>query len=227
MSRPEELSDTLDATNAIDSPDLGPPPVATFGDGEPSDYPSTMLGIGSRKETHTREELQIPSLTNLETRRKRRESSHRSEVSRDTSMNRLSFEPTEISAILTTTSQPLKAGAKRKLGFCDLDSTGMAKASEREDLNPDKHPTENPTLVEQTVKSATSTAIRLSGLDVPEGCSSNQPDAASRQEKSKGIMLSSTAKVRKALGPSEFSIAIHPIARLSDNDVQRVSTQTP
>ena len=90
-----------------DSPDFGPPPVAHFeGDGDPIKYDAAH---SDHEEVPT-----IKGFANLETRKKRRESSIGREIAR---LESLELEPAStLSALENTVEGQLKSGAKRKLG---------------------------------------------------------------------------------------------------------------
>ncbi|MCJ1283857.1 hypothetical protein MMC26_003188 [Xylographa opegraphella] len=113
----EELLGILnDQGDSANSPDLGPPPVAHFDDGDPvkhdgghqTSLDSTSADLGSTL-----------AFTNLETRRKRREST----FSKERTANHTSGLPAGLentsTPIGTLSSQPLKLGAKRKLSARD------------------------------------------------------------------------------------------------------------
>ncbi|MCJ1383044.1 hypothetical protein MMC17_006157 [Xylographa soralifera] len=113
----EELFGILnDQGDSADSPDLGPPPVAHFDDGD------TVKQDGGHQvslESNPSDLGSSLAFTNLETRRKRRESTFSKEPAADlTSILTTSLENTS-TPIGTLSSQPLKLGAKRKLSVRD------------------------------------------------------------------------------------------------------------
>ena len=97
----------VDPNNLADSPDLGPPPIAHFDEGDP-------IKFDPNNDKQCLDETPTAVLSaNLETRKKRRESFHQREPSRlgdgtDPDRRRI---PDEKAASV----QPLKSGAKRKL----------------------------------------------------------------------------------------------------------------
>lgn len=121
--RPSEISAIVDQ-NSSDSPDIGPPP-RTFIDRRES-FDTTQS-----QPQDAAEDSQLPDLTsaNLETRRKRRETN----VRRDSSLVSVldlspTKDPTRPSELLS--SQPLRAGAKRKLDVEDRPNDARTIVSE-------------------------------------------------------------------------------------------------
>lgn len=119
MDAEELLGIFADPANSTDSPDLGPPPVAHFEEGDPIKFDPTQDQAPHDGSAENTEEAQPKLSANLETRKKRRESSHRRDV--DVNDN---VDSTKITASMATdvpTTQPLKSGAKRKLNVRDDD----------------------------------------------------------------------------------------------------------
>ena len=113
----EELFGILnDQGDSADSPDLGPPPVAHFDDGNPikqdGGYPAGL-------ESDSAELGSSLAFANLETRRKRRESTFSKESAADRTQNLSSSLEDTSTPIGTLSSQPIKLGAKRKLSVRD------------------------------------------------------------------------------------------------------------
>lgn len=107
-----------DSANITDSPDLGPPPVAHFEDGDPIKFDSNQEKRRAERIPGTMEEGQPVLSANLETRKKRRESSHH----RDADDKKSSVKPSgEViqKDLGSSTNQHLKSGAKRKLHVRD------------------------------------------------------------------------------------------------------------
>ncbi|KAL9611419.1 MAG: hypothetical protein Q9167_003925 [Letrouitia subvulpina] len=102
------------ASSTIDSPDLGPPPVAHFEEGDPIKLDAFQAPTSDRPESDVRD-LHPALLANLETRRKRRSSSNRPEAE--------VTEPNHNRNVLysKSTSEHLKSGAKRKFNVNGLD----------------------------------------------------------------------------------------------------------
>ena len=108
--------------NSTDSPDLGPPPIAHFEEGDPIKFDHNQ-GASSRNSIGEATDTINPALSaNLETRKKRRESSHHLETSRPVAAD-----------VSSTMEQPLKSGAKRKLNARDDDDL-VEKVSEKDDF---------------------------------------------------------------------------------------------
>ncbi|MCJ1431888.1 hypothetical protein MMC27_001244 [Xylographa pallens] len=113
----EELLGILNVQgDSAESPDLGPPPIAHFDDGDPVKQGG---GYQSSLESSSSDLGSSLAFTNLETRRKRRETTFSIEAAADsTSSIPTSLEDTS-TPIGTLSSQPLKLGAKRKLSVRD------------------------------------------------------------------------------------------------------------
>ena len=100
-----------------DSPDLGPPPIAHFDDGDPIKYDPNQ----QTKQEKNKGDISS-GFANLETRKKRRESSFGREPGNSLSSANLSTSREEGPTQTGTLSvQPLKLGAKRKLSVRDDD----------------------------------------------------------------------------------------------------------
>lgn len=101
--------------NSAESPDLGPPPVAHFEEGDPIKYDTITKVQESDNVTSFPVET---SFSNLETRKKRRESSYTREENRpnDLDPSNVSVNQPILNSIL---GQPLKSGAKRKFSARD------------------------------------------------------------------------------------------------------------
>ncbi|KAL9049455.1 MAG: hypothetical protein Q9206_005518 [Seirophora lacunosa] len=112
----EELLGALsDSDDLADSPDLGPPPIAHFEAGDPIKFEASHHGSPRKERSESAGLLNPALLANLETRRKRRESSRQGEID---SSGTKDF-PATILELLRDTDSPehtLKSGAKRKFG---------------------------------------------------------------------------------------------------------------
>ena len=111
-----------DPGNSADSPDLGPPPIAHFDDGDPVKYDSSQNLGADTSDFHP-----STGFANLETRKKRRESS----ITRESNQNS-SLEDTS-APIGNLSSQPLKLGAKRKLSAREDEDRVNAPADKGKD----------------------------------------------------------------------------------------------
>lgn len=192
----EELDAMLsNVPSAIDSPDLGPPPIAHFEEGDPIKLDAFQLSIPERPESDVRG-LHPNLLANLETRRKRRGSSNRSEA-----------ETTELDHnrdVLhsKSTSEHLKTGAKRKLNVNGLDEHVNEQANKANDdfrsgRSPETQQKENRTVVttdpsKETAKESSSrSSLKLASHD------------GNKDERSQSFATASIDG-RKALGPSKL-----------------------
>lgn len=191
----EELYGILgDPANVTDSPDLGPPPVAHFEDGDPIKFDSRHEPSRTGGAPETTEEEQPMLSSNLETRKKRRESSHHRDIEEKSSTAKQFQEATHKDPALPIV-QPLKSGAKRKLHAReDEDQAKDAfhfsrKASESRsgEINVTKS---NPC---RTSKPANDKTSQTTAVDT-------QP----RNAKSAEAPATSTIMNRKVLGPSEL-----------------------
>lgn len=198
-SAEELLGIFADPTNTTDSPDLGPPPVAHFDEGDPIKFdPTQELSPGEGLAEST-EEAQPKLSANLETRKKRRESSHR----RDVGMKNTNVDPdryTTSTAAAMPASQPLKSGAKRKLNARDDDNQPTTVNEPREqNLHVNSEPRMSENSLTQPILSG---AIKAAGQKAPENAvpSNSGKDG---KEKASGVSATVTTTGRKALGPSK------------------------
>jgi hypothetical protein len=114
---PEDILGILSDPANSDSPDLGPPPIAHFDDGDPIKYDASQ----NEKQGDSVGNLSS-GFANLETRKKRRESSFGKEPGSSLSSASLSTSREgDSSQTGTLSAQPLKLGAKRKLSVRDDD----------------------------------------------------------------------------------------------------------
>lgn len=176
-----------DPANATDSPDLGPPPIAHFEEGDPIKFDHNQAVLSRKDASGIAEEEQPQLSANLETRKKRRESAHHLETSRPST-----------TATTSTTGQPLKSGAKRKLNA-------------RDDDDPEERITEKdafcfnrknvaPTIVENSLEADEK------GKSIIQKVSQDLATVREMsRDKSKEAPLTVTTTARKALGPSEFT----------------------
>ena len=191
----------VDPTNTTDSPDLGPPPIAHFDEGDPIKFDATQELSPQDGLADNTEEVQPKLLANLETRKKRRESSHRKD-SGIMNVNADSAKHTISAATAMPASQPLKSGAKRKLNARDEDDQPTivepgeqghqlsARGSELR-MSDNGFTRPPPSVVAKAIRDKASEAI-LSSNTSRDG-----------KEKTSGASAMVTANGRKALGPSE------------------------
>lgn len=200
LSSAEELLELFsDPANAVDSPDLGPPPVAHFEEGDPIKFDA-----GKRVEEPTPdigEEIPQALSANLETRRKRRESSHSGDLGR--------AQKTEPSAaqrgndLLTTSSagssQPLKSGAKRKLSVReDEEHTDALNPVEKEVFR--FHRRNTPSSAPENPRTSASKLADLVSNKVTQDLAAARGTSRSTTRETACVTVTST---RPALGPSK------------------------
>ena len=202
-SAEELLGIFADPANTTDSPDLGPPPVAHFDEGDPIKFdPTEKLSPHERSAAST-VEAQPKLSANLETRRKRRESSHQLDVGVK-SKNVDSHKYTASVASAMAASQPVKPSAKRKLNDRDDDNDQPTKVDEleKQGSQPSRRGSEVRITDNGFTKSISSETIKAAGGEALEGTMSSNSGKDGKQKVS-GASGTATATGRKALGPSE------------------------
>lgn len=119
----------------VDSPELGPPPVAHFEAGDPIKFDSGHDEFQPEAGAETKEMLDPTLLVNLETRRRRRESSRREEDAQADPLQMQASDSGETDG-QTKWEHTLKSGAKRKFSAResngDLDSASAPTKSDFE-----------------------------------------------------------------------------------------------
>ena len=111
----DELHGLLAApANLTDSPDIGPPPIAHFEEGEAIAFEKRSGRRTSSDNSQLAEPSQPPSKTKLEARRKRRESIHSKDTAFEEFSNSTSKESIVTQGPTDSKGQSIKAGAKRK-----------------------------------------------------------------------------------------------------------------
>ena len=175
--------------NVTDSPDLGPPPVAHFEEGDPIKYDHSQAKALRKDVNEVTHEVPPPLSANLETRKKRRESSHHLETTRSMSADATS-----------TVGQPLKSGAKRKLNVRDDDDL-LDRVPEKDAFRFDR----------KNVASTTGESRSDSdkGQSIVQKVSQDLATVREMsREKFKEVPLVATTTARKALGPSAFVLIL-------------------
>ncbi|KAL8695283.1 MAG: hypothetical protein Q9218_000182 [Villophora microphyllina] len=109
----EMLGLVQDCGEIADSPELGPPPVARLEAGDPIKFDTSHDTSQEQAKPGTKEVLDPALLINLETRRKRRESSQRRDNAQADSSQSQASHPAEIEG-QSRWEHTLKSGAKRK-----------------------------------------------------------------------------------------------------------------
>ncbi len=199
----EDLTRLLsNSSNTNDSPDLGPPPIAHFEEEDPIKFDPGQLQNEPGHGFDGVHEISATLSANLETRKKRRDSTSVSEFKRASRFEPRIGQAREPSFTVSQEApeQPLRVSAKRKLDARDVDDQpGHARLAEGDDFtfqrnaatsttSGEKHEQENLTPAESRV----STKV-------------TQDLAAARgvkREKAKGANNVTAASGRKALGPS-------------------------
>ena len=195
----------VDGTNASDSPELGPPPIATLDEGDPIKYDRIATSLEAQEELYNAGPMHFPCTANLETRKKRRESLHRPESCRSNTSDDLHFERARVEDITGLAPQPLKAGAKRKLNIREDEKISEAvEASEQEALKLDQK--YGNIAIKECRKE-----LRDDGSKVRADPDMSRHQAITQQnpphqEKAKHNASSSAARARKALGPSRSTM---------------------
>ena len=191
-----------DPANITDSPDLGPPPVAHFEEGDPIKFDPTENRSQSDGATESTGEVQPKLSANLETRKKRRESSHRGDGDVRKG-NRDSDRGTASTAIGMPASQPVKSGAKRKLNVCD-DDDQAARVDEPETQDTQLNHRNSDSRLNDHSKTdpIISGATEAIVIKAPPAAAPSIFVKASK-EKVSGASATVTANGRKALGPSK------------------------
>lgn len=158
--------------------------------------------VEAQEELHNGGSMQLQGIANFETRKKRRESSHRPESVRSHASDDFGFERVLPGEVATITAQPLKAGAKRKLNIREDDNMyETTKVTEQETFKLD-HRSSNPIFTEAVKESKTLGSKDLANLDISQHQAIKHQSSSSYQEKAKHSAPSSAPRSRKALGPS-------------------------
>ncbi len=196
-SAEELLGLTTDPANLTDSPDLGPPPIAHFEEGDPIKFDPSQ-DLSSRSEPAAEDENPVLS-ANLETRKKRRESSHRQDLGADKAMRE---SRKSVSSIDAETGQPLKSGAKRKFDVREEDNSSEAMdILETEAFQNNRRNSDIRRLDTATSKPTINRVSRSESKTSQTVLSSRQH----QREKSVDLPTASVTNTRKALGPSKYS----------------------
>lgn len=181
----------------MDSPELGPPPIAHFEDGDPTKPDPTRDDVHSTKPLISEDDMQPAMFANLETRKRRRETTNlRKTVSLP--MDSHDVENPDATEQPTLTRKSLKSGAKRKLDVAADEDRGPGKDSEddgfefgRSRADPDL----NKSLRPGPLRGETSGSEKCLQGPGAELTHANVREASAAISKS-----------RKALGPSESKI---------------------
>ena len=189
--------------------------MAHFDEGDPIKFdpkperPSSKTTSGSREQSR-------PLPANLETRKKRRESSHH----RDTGDKRLDMQASEETAPKDSGAvkgQPLKTGAKRKLNVRDEEEE-MGRSDDQEMFH---FRSKTADLRTSESIAAKSTIIRTSKQTKERAHQAAVVSAQARKDKATEVPTTTTINNRKALGPSK-SIPVVLVLDCDLTSLQRV-----
>ena len=184
----------LDAANALDSPDLGPPPIASWEEVEPLKKDSVLSSPTQQLRNAATDSMHLRNLANFETRKKRRETTHRPDA-KATEPNNLPL--LQLAAPSDVSAPPFKTGAKRKLNVRDDDeSTETREALEGNGFSSDR---KSGTSIDPKDKAASEVIEKFDRMKISQDrVSKTSEDPGKIKE---GTLTSST-KPRKALGAS-------------------------
>ena len=196
----EELLELFsDPANVTDSPDLGPPPVAHFEEGDPIKF-----DMGRRVEEPVPDVgEQIPQAlsVNLETRRKRRGSSHSSDLGREQKAESSAAQRGNelLASSSAGSSQSLKSGAKRKLSVRDDEEhIDASKSVEMEAFR--FHRRNTPLIGPENPKTSANRVASLISNKVTQDLAAARGTNRSTTRETASVTVAST---RPPLGPSK------------------------
>lgn len=202
LSSAEELLGMFaDPANTTDSPDLGPPPVAHFEEGDPIKFDPSQDETSRKESAESTEEAHPKLSVNLETRKKRRESSHRREVDVENGKPD-STTSTASKTTAVSTSQPLKSGAKRKLNVRDDDQAAMVDELGKQNSQFKTQTSDLRMNDNGNIKKIPSAVIKAASEKITQAAISST-SSTNENEKASGASASATATGRKALGSSK------------------------
>ena len=184
-----------DPANTTDSPDLGPPPIAHFDEGDPIKFDTTQ-----KISPEITEEPQPKLPVNLEARKRRRESSHQVDVGMKNAITD-SHEYTASIATAMAPSQLMKPSTKRKLSARDDDDLPtMVDEPGKQRSQLDRPGSELRISDNGPTKSMPSEMIKAADERVADAEIPSKGGKDSKDGKGKSMV---TATGRKALGPSK------------------------
>lgn len=208
LSAEEILEIFPDQANVTDSPELGPPPVAHFEEGDVVNFdPARRSAPPTDAEAGP---AQHPMFANLETRRKRRESTNMAKTNVHGTTDPQSFESDASSSADVAASvvvQPLRSSAKRKFNATEEENKSSSETTEKSSqVESDFIFSRSTQVMADSNKSvpAKSTALKKGdGLQLNHTASQESTtEEAARDRKAKEI-VAETMNNRKALGPSK------------------------
>lgn len=179
-----------------DSPEIGPPPIAHFDEGDPVNFYPERKYIASKTSPKLEDKMRSDNMTDLGARKKRRETSNLGQPLLDESMVVESIQPRKPLSSSSSNSQPFKPGAKRKLNLSEGDDNGgSTRTSDTDDFLFDRRP------VSSARTSPTKKNIIKTGTSVSHATSQDLSKGVS-SSKSKDATNTTLSRGRKVLGPS-------------------------
>lgn len=193
-----------DPANVTDSPDLGPPPVAHFEEGDPIKFDLTKDRSPRDESAEGTEEVRPKFSANLETRKKRRESSHRRDGDGKYG-DRDSNKGIASTATGVPASQHVKSGAKRKLNVRDDDDQAAGvDEPEKQDIQ-SNHRIPDPRMNEHSNTNPVISGATKAAIDKAPPAAVPSIFGKDSKEKVSGASATVTATGRKALGPKSVN----------------------
>lgn len=208
LSAEEILEIFPDQANVTDSPELGPPPVAHFEEGDVVKF-DTARGFVPPTDAEAGH-AQHPMFANLETRRKRRESTNMAKTNVHGTTDPQSLESdasssAEVAAPVVV--QPLRSSAKRKFNTTEEENKSSSETAEKSSQVENNFMFGRSTQVlaglNKSVPAKSAALKKGDGLQLNHTASQDSTtEEAARDRKVKEV-VAETMNNRKALGPSK------------------------
>ena len=202
MSADDFLGVIGDSANISDSPDLGPPPIAHFEEGDPIKFESRQDHLPIPDLSADDEEDHPKLSVNLETRKRRRESFHRR--GEEFGISNHSSSKDSSSREAETTVQSLKSGAKRKLNV--RDETEIETPDPRDDRDHDGKPSQRNAEPRKSEAMAHKAIERSSKLSNDKDTQPLIQRVSVGKEKGNAAHTAGPKNARKILGPSKLIV---------------------
>lgn len=208
VSAEELLGIFPDQANITDSPDLGSPPVAHFEEGDPVKFDADR---GSAPPVDATDgPVQHPLFANLETRRKRRESTNmaQAKVYETTDPQPLPPDTSSSADVAARVVQPLRSSAKRKLNTEEENkSRGEAAEKSLQDENDFMFNRSRQVMADSDkIIPARSTTLKYGDGLLLNASRESTNEEVTRERKAKDVVIPETISNRKALGPSKSKL---------------------
>ena len=192
------MREILNTASKLDSPDLGPPPVASWEKSDPVKHDSEPTSPIKEIENRNDDSVKLPSLANLETRKKRRESTQHSTSG---SLMPRDMQPTYCNKPDEGFTQPLKAGAKRKFNARD-EETMNALANDLKSNSQFNRKTESQNTAADQSTTPVTDPLRL-GTSRTRASGTAEPC-----ENDKADLPATINRPRQVLGPSKLLLCV-------------------